>query len=147
MGFYRDTIRTARKEHKCDICHGIIKAGDKYHDKACNAANDENNVYWGKECMACQPVIKEFVQSDWYDSCEGYCDEYIQEWWRDVKCCDCKHYYLPCKPDEGCKEFFPVGAESYKECKERTKHGTCKAGDTCDDMTHYCRCEKFEKAD
>jgi len=82
--------------------------GEKYHDKACNSANDENNICWGRECMACQPVIEEYCKSDCYDSCEGYCDEYIQEWWRDVKCY------------------------------------TCKAGDTCDDMTHYCRCEKFE---
>jgi hypothetical protein len=33
--------------------------------------------------------------------------------------------------------------ESALECPERTEYGTCKAGDTCDDMTHYCRCENF----
>jgi hypothetical protein len=47
---------------------------------------------------------------------------------------------LPCKPDKNC---FPP----FEQCIERTKYGTCRAGDTCDEMTHYCRCEKFEKAD
>lgn len=144
MSFYRDTIRTARKEHKCWVCHGVIKAGEKYHDKAGNSANDENEIFSGKECMACQPIIQEFLDSDHHDSYEGYCDEYIQEWWHDVMCYECKHRYLPCSPDERCKEHFPKGAESVYECEERSKDGKCKTGDTCDDMTHYCRCEKFE---
>ena len=113
MSFYRDTIRTARKEHKCDLCHGIIKIGDKYHDRAGNSANDESCIYWAKECEACQPVIKDFVESSSYDSSEGYCDEYIQEWWREEKC---------------------------RECNYRFE-------DDCDGMTHYCRCEKYEKVE
>lgn len=142
LGFYRDTIRTARKEHKCTICHGIIKPGEKYHDRAGNSVFDEDVIYWGKECMACQPVIKEFCQSDCYD--EGYCDEYIQEWWRNEKCYDCQHYFLPCDPDEQCKKLY---GEYGLACPNRTKYGTCKDGDTCDDMTHYCRCEKYKKAE
>lgn len=144
MGFYRDTIRTARKDHKCSLCHGKISKGEKYHDKAGNAANDPDEIYFVKECEACQPVIAEFIKSDQYDSSEGYCDEYIQEWWNDVMCYDCKHRCLPCEPNEWCKEHFSVGVESAYECKERSKHGTCKAGDICEDMTHYCRCDKYE---
>ncbi|KNZ70294.1 hypothetical protein Tfer_0854 [Thermincola ferriacetica] len=144
MGFYRDIVRTARKEHKCDVCHGIIKAGEKYHDKAGNEGC-EGNVWYSKECEACQIVINEFMKSDYAD--EGYCDEYIEEWWRDEKCPTCKHYFLPCKPDEWCKEHFHIGIESALECPERTKYGTCEAGDTCDEMTHYCRCERYEKVD
>ena len=138
MSFYRDTVRKARKEHRCDMCHGIIKAGEKYHDKAGNAANDENEVCWGRECMACQPVIEEYINSDMYDNCEGYCDEYIQEWWQNVKCYDCKHRYLPCKLYDGC-DCMKNGI-----CTEKTKYGTCGADDTCDEMTHFCRCEKYE---
>lgn len=107
-------------------------------------AIDESNVYSAKECEACQLVIQEYVESGAYDSSEGYCDEYIQEWWRDVKCYDCKHRYLPCNPTEECKKDFQWEDDS---CPERTKHGTCAAGDTCDEMTHYCRCEKLEKAE
>ena len=137
MSFYRDTIRTARKEHKCDLCHGLIHKGEKYHDKACNAANDDNEIYYGKECMPCQPVIQEFMKSSYAD--EGYCDEWMHEWWRDEKCYNCKNKYFDCEPDCNCGDP--------EKCSDKTKHDTCKAGDTCDDMTHYCRCEKFEKAD
>ena len=137
MSFYRDTIRTARKEHKCGICHGVIKIGEKYHDKA---GKHDGDLWHGKECEPCQPVIDEFNESDCAD--EGYCDEYIQEWWREEKCPVCKHYWLPCEPDEVClKQLIkPNGS-----CPERTKYNTCEAGDICGDMTHYCRCEKFEK--
>lgn len=142
MSFYRDIIRTARKESKCAVCHGKIMPGEQYHDKAGNCVNDESEIYWGRECMACQPIIREFMQSD--NSDEGYCDEYIQEWWHNVMCYDCKHRWLLCMPDENCKKDFQF--EDGK-CPEKTKYGTCNAGDTCDDMTHYCRCEKYEKAD
>jgi hypothetical protein len=141
MSFYRDIVRTARKEHKCDLCHGVIHKGEKYHDKAGNSANDESVIYSANECEACQPVITEFMKSSYAD--EGYCDEWMHEWWRDEKCYDCKSRFLPCQPDEGCKKDFQREDDS---CPERTKYGTCKAGDTCDDMTHYCRCEKFEGA-
>jgi hypothetical protein len=80
------------------------------------------------------------MKSDHFD--RYCCDEYIQEWWQEVKCPECVNYYLPCEPDEGCKKDFikPDGT-----CPEKTKYNTCTAGDTCDDMTHYCRCEKFVK--
>jgi hypothetical protein len=137
MSFYRDTIRKARKEHKCDICHGSIHIGDKYHDKA--GINYDNEFFCGKECEACQPVIGEFMKSDCAD--EGYCDEYIADWWINEKCYICKHRFLPCEPNDcDCASIYMDGGQ----CDELTPYGTCKAGDTCDDMTHYCRCERFE---
>ena len=140
MSFHRDNIRKARKEHKCDICNANIKTGENYHDKAGNCIH-ENMIYTSKECVECQPIIDEFCNSDSYERNEGYCDEWILEWWRDEKCHDCKHHYLPCV-NNNCIDFFRSGG-----CDEKTKYGTCKAGDTCDDMTHYCRCTKFKKAD
>ena len=142
MSFYRDTIRAARKEHKCDICEGVIKKGEKYHKKV--GLNYDGEFFHCKECESCQPVIAEFCQTDYAD--DGYCGEWIQEWWRAEKCTACKNYFLPCKPSEWCKEYFHTGMESALECPERTEYGTCKAGDTCDDMTHYCRCENFSVA-
>ena len=126
MGFYRDTVRKARKEHKCNVCHGVIHIGEKYHDKA----GKHDDMWFSKECDACQPVIIEFLASGHAD--DGYCDEYIQEWWRDVVCYGCKHYWPICKPDSYC----------YMPC-DNLKDGRCLGGDTCDEMTHYCRCEKY----
>lgn len=138
MSFYRDKIRTARKEHKCTVCRNKILPSEKYHDKA---GKSEYGLWYSKECMACQPVIVEFCKSDYYERSEGYCDEWIQEWWREVKCYDCKHRWLPCKPDDNCKKDLHWEDD---HCPERTRYGTCMVGDECDDMTHYCRCEKFE---
>ena len=144
MGFNRDTIRTARKEHKCELCHGKIKAGEKYHDKACTAFGDETQIYYAKECSACQPVITEFMSDKTAPNEEGYCDEWINEWWHDVKCYSCKKRYPPCAPDGECGELI---ADNEGVCPEKTRFGTCAAGDTCDEMTHYCRCEKYERED
>jgi len=131
VSFYRDTIRKARKEHKCSLCGAVIHIGEEYHDKACNSYNNDTVIYYNKECMKCQPLIVEFFQSDHAD--DGYNAEYMREWWRDVKCYDCKHYWPPCKPLPACQ--IPCS---------NLKNDRCIGGDPCDDMTHYCRCEKFE---
>ena len=132
MSFYRDTIRTARKEHKCSLCGAVIHIGEKYHDKAGNDCNDDSILYVGKECFACQPLIDEFFASGSGDY--GYNADNLYKWWRDVKCYDCKHHWPPCKPLPACQ--IPCS---------NLKNGRCIGGDTCDDMTHYCRCEKFEQ--
>lgn len=137
MSFYRDTIRVARKEHKCDICKGVIKKGEKYHEKA--GLNYDGEFFHSKECESCQPVIAEFCQSDYAD--DGYCGEYIQGWWRGVKCYDCQHHFPPCDPDEQCKKLY---GEQGLTCPSRTSTALCQYnGDECDRMTHYCRCENF----
>lgn len=136
MSFYRDTIRKARKEHKCCLCQGIINIGDDYHEKA--GTNYDGDFFNTKECEACQPVIAEFMKSDYGD--EGYCKDWIQDWWRDVKCYDCKNRWPLCKP------ILECNIENLTDCRDY-KDGYCLGGDTCDDMTHYCRCEKYEEAD
>lgn len=104
MSFYRDTVRVARKEHKCELCGGAIKVGEKYHDKA-----GHGDDFWqSKECEMCQTVIDEYHQTPYIDRDDGYYDEGIREWWREEKCGQCIKY------------------------KQE-----------CDEMTHYCRCEKF----
>lgn len=134
MSFYRDTVRTARKEHKCDLCGVTIQKGEKYHDKAGN----DPDMWGSKECDKCQSVLDDFCSSDYYDRSEGYCAEWVQEWWRDYKCPDCKHEYPECKPDNDCECSDP------KDCDVLDGYGRCQGGDSCDEMTHYCRCEKFE---
>ena len=136
MSFYRDTIRTARKEHKCSLCQGAIKAGEKYHDKAGTCYGDDSMIYHSKECFSCQVIINEFMET----ADEGYNAEYINEWWREVKCYECRHRWPLC---ESVREA-DCNVEKLTECKTY-KDGRCTGGDRCDDMTHYCRCEKFEQ--
>ena len=66
MSFYRDTVRTARKEHKCDLCGVTIQKGEKYHDKAGN----DPDMWGSKECDKCQSVLDDFCSSDYYDRSE-----------------------------------------------------------------------------
>jgi len=47
-----------------------------------------------------------------------------------------------CDPDEQCKKLY---GEQGLTCPNRTKYGTCKYGDECDYMTHYCRCENIDR--
>lgn len=138
MTFQRVTIRTAKKEHKCGICQKKIQPGEKYREYA---GKYDGDFYYGKECEPCQAIIIEYMESSYYDN-EGYNEDNIYEWWRDVKCYDCQHRFLPCAPDDGCaKEFIkPDGT-----CPEKTKYGTCQAGDYCEEMTRYCWCEKFKQ--
>lgn len=139
MSFHNEKTYKAKKDHVCDICHGSIKKGDQYIRKT---GKSEYGFYDAVECIECQKIIDEYCSSKSYDG-EGYCEEYIQEWWRDVKCYDCKHRYLPCERVEGIG--CPTG--DVKKCEYYTKYGTCDGGDTCDEMTRYSWCDKYEKAD
>jgi len=138
MSFYRDTVRTARKEHKCELCGAIIRKGEKYHDKA---GNEFGDVVCLKECEKCQLVIYEYFNSNSNYMDEGYCADWLNDWWRDYKCYDCKHEYPECKPDDDCE------CDYFKDCKYSDNIGRCHGGDSCDEMTHFCRCEKFEVID
>lgn len=134
MSFYRDTMRTARKDHKCDLCGAIIQKGEKYHDKAGN----DPDMWSSKECEKCQPVIDEYFDSNSSYRDEGYCADWLHDWWRDYKCPECKYEYPKCNPDADCECSDP------EDCDVLDKYGRCQGGDSCDEMTHYCRCEKFE---
>lgn len=133
MGFCKETERKARKQHKCNLCHKTIEVGEKYIVHVDNMY-DETVVVSAKECLDCQPVKDEYLnwarKNDVYQ--EGYCDEILQTWWIEEKCPKCANYHPACKPDNTCPG----------NCSDR-KSGRCTA-DYCDDMTHYCRCEKFE---
>ncbi len=127
--FYSEKTITARKKHRCEVCGTTIEPGQKYVKKA----GVHDGDFWNtSECPECQPIIHEFCSTDYGD--DGYHGDYINEWWRDEKCPNCKKYYPPCEPDGSC----PV------DCGDRTKDGKCCAGDTCDEMTRFVWCEKYD---
>lgn len=117
MSFYRDTVRTARKEHKCELCGAIIQKGEKYHDKA---GNEPDGIWYTIECEKCQPVIDGYFGEKSTNTNDGYTRDDLREWWRSEKCDFCKYIQ---QVDSG------NGSPEYSRCYE---------------MTHYCRCENFE---
>lgn len=137
MSFCRNTTRKARKEHKCTLCHKTIKIGEEYITHADNII-DSYTVYTSKECLICQPILKEFELSGYSD--DGYNEETIREWWQEEKCPKCIHRWLPCKPSWDCFGELVMPEDM---CPQHTKDGTCQASD-CNNMSHYCRCENFE---
>lgn len=86
MSFFRETTRTARKEHWCDLCGKSILKGEKYTDHADNMM-DESQVCYLKQCDACEALVREFLKDDPSD---GYNADDMREWWNDRKCRDCK---------------------------------------------------------
>ena len=75
---YSDTMRTARKEHKCCECHLKIRKGDKYHHakgcwdgvwqefKTCESCDDLRHELRGTDC-----VYAPFEQlSEWADGAD-----------------------------------------------------------------------------
>jgi hypothetical protein len=82
MSFYRDTIRKARKEHKCELCKATIMVGEQYHDKA----GREDDMWYTKECEVCQPIITEYLH--WSGEYE-YSEEDLKYWWQEEKCPNC----------------------------------------------------------
>ncbi len=68
----------AKKEHKCNFCHGIIKIGEKY---GYQALKDGGIFYTWKSHLKCDAIASEL---NMYDSCDdGLTDgdfcEYINE--------------------------------------------------------------------
>lgn len=137
MSFYRDELRKARLLHECDLCRTTIKIGEKYHSKA---GNQDGDIWTSSECEKCQPVISDFLENG---SDDGYCEEYIRDWWVEEKCPRCVNFWPECNPSAECMPYASIRKESV--CDE-CKNGRCTAGDYCDKMTHYCRCENFKEA-
>ena len=133
--FYSAKTLTAKKPHKCSVCYKEIEPGQKYIKKA---GVHDGDFWSGAECLECQPIITEFCSSDYGD--DGYCPEYMEEWWRDIKCPNCKNRYMvPCNysPDD-CR------CEAPDACGDRSPLGMCEAEEPCDEMTRSCWCEKYD---
>lgn len=124
----------AKKIHKCEMCGKPIEVGETYSYETGKWDGDFFDRKMHLNCFEMFTMILHEMGENEFDW-DG-----LSEWWRDNKCWVCKHRYLPCNPDGYCG--MNMGLES--PCSERTSYATCKAGDTCDEMTHICWCEKFE---
>lgn len=57
--FYRATKHTARKEHRCDECGGVIKAGTVYEYIS---GKTDGDLWTAKTCPNCL-ALREYVQA------------------------------------------------------------------------------------
>jgi len=76
---YSDTVRKARREHKCCECGQIIKIGDRYHlFKGCWEGR------WGeyKTCMECDEIKDEVLSLYRCDEVPAFGE--LREWAREA---------------------------------------------------------------
>ena len=75
----RDSTPTARKAHRCSLCLGTIKPGEKYQ---VFVNVDDDGLYLWKECLPCGPVAAWLTAHDLCDW-EGYTEVDAFEWARE----------------------------------------------------------------
>lgn len=86
MEFYNSRIVTARKDHKCDLCNGLIRKNEKYHRYA---GKYDGDFFDNKYHLTCQNIINAFCD-DTGDN--EYSEDYIADWLHDKYCTDCDDY-------------------------------------------------------
>ncbi len=96
IDFQKDSRPTARKEHKCDLCGGMIKIGEKYI--RCNGMYD-GEFFDSKHHVDCMGIIEKYCRA--HEDNE-YTADAIEDWIWDRVCADCVHGsedydgYTPC---------------------------------------------------
>ena len=93
-GFSRNSRPTARKEHKCDLCGGVIKIGEKYLRSS--------GVYIGeffdtKHHIECERIIHKYCK-DMEDN--EFVVDAVNDWVHDRVCVDCD---APCPYSSPCR--------------------------------------------
>jgi hypothetical protein len=89
--FYTETLRKARKSHKCSWCKDEIKPGDDY---VYAGGVFDGNFSMRKECLKCNLLIREmFADEEWREDFieYGFCDDDMHEFWRQRKCHECEY--------------------------------------------------------
>lgn len=72
MDLLTDEIITARQDHRCDFCGGVIHKGEKYNRQA---IAEDGRVWTWKSHEVCKYIAHEI--NDGY--CDGISEEYFKE--------------------------------------------------------------------
>lgn len=96
-------LRTARKEHRCTLCGGIIKKGEKYH---VNSGRFDGYFYENKLHKNCHKAVDlAYVECEWrYD--EGWDSESVMDYVNDVL--ESQRMEIPKLKKDAIDKFFEV---------------------------------------
>lgn len=82
MSFHRSIERTARKDHKCDLCCKTIEKGKKYIE----FAGKYDDFYSGKHHLNCEKLIIAYCKKNNEDE---YDSDTVLDWVCDEGCSGC----------------------------------------------------------
>ena len=86
-GFHKEKTPIARKEHKCDLCHGTIAKGERYVHIT---QSDSGDIFDCKYHIGCNGLVDRYVRNE-----GGYVDDFkeynVIEDIFDRVCFDCVH--------------------------------------------------------
>lgn len=85
--FHKEKTLIARKEHKCDLCHGTISKGERYVH---NVQSDSGDIFDYKYHVGCYDLVNRYVRNE-----GGYVDNFdeydVIDDIFDRVCFDCVH--------------------------------------------------------
>jgi len=115
----KETIRKARKEHRCGWCDGIIYPGNKYLEMKTRFPKGDDDDQTGIEYY----LDREHLNN----SCKGRLQFISAEQYRNVitKCNKGEHEFEEDYEFDGHGDFEPTGKSSCKNC--RIKEEQCNA--------------------
>lgn len=85
LDFFNQSFPTARKEHKCSLCGGIVCIGEKYSRYS---GKYDGEMFDMKHHLMCREIICRFCDDT--DSCE-YTDDEVIDWVQERVCYECEH--------------------------------------------------------
>lgn len=92
-GFCREETPRARKEHRCDLCCGVIEKGERYVHIV---SSEDGYIFDKKYHVGCNDLVERYVRDN--DGYVEHFDEYrVMEDIFDRVCTDCVH-------KEGCEK-------------------------------------------
>ena len=115
LEFFNQSYRTARKEHKCSLCDGVIYIGEKYSRYA---GKYDGQMFDHKHHLLCLEIINQYCL--WAEDNEYTNDEVI-EWLQEKICYECEHSWHGDGKDDCDTSLF--------QCPRVIERFTVKEGD------------------
>lgn len=85
MEFYSEKTPIAQKEHKCEMCGGVIQVGEKY---TYQSGKFYGEFFSRKLHTECDYILTDFLNETGENE---FCYDEISDWWSESYCWNCKH--------------------------------------------------------
>jgi hypothetical protein len=109
--FYSETMRRARKEHRCCECRRTIRRGEMYEHVA-GKTSGYDRPWTSKTCAECREIRKALVCGSWmFGALWEHIDPYVYESWDRTGPWDC----LAKVESEKARQLLMDGYDEWRE--------------------------------